>query len=322
MNLFVIGAGFTKALFPDAPLNGELLSVLTKRTSRSAAGKLINRYKTDDIEIAITKLDADIASSRARHKQDELRKLRRGIERDLVRYFLHYRASNELVSAAPWLKQFLDNAVHPGDTVVSLNYDCVFEGALDCHGKWSPNGGYGSVFDNNPLVSNNQIVRSPVTVLKIHGSISFRISPYADKPSSVAIGFAVDEDLFPRSGKNKHFEFGLGKKDCYLIAPSYVKVPTVEITYLMLDALKAAAEAKNFIAIGCELRPEDMFLTILLTDFLRQPTWQERRIIVVDPHANAITSRIQTYWGVKISTIPIEGGVEESVEQLLKTIQP
>ena len=151
MNLFVIGAGFTKALFPDAPLNGELLSILTKRISRSASKELIERYKTRDIEIAITKLDADVASSKTRRKREKLIKLRRSIERDLVRYFLQYRASDELLKATPWLKKLLDKGVRRGDVAVSLNYDCVFEGALDCRRKWSPNGGYGLVFNNNPL---------------------------------------------------------------------------------------------------------------------------------------------------------------------------
>jgi hypothetical protein len=321
MNLFIIGSGFTKALFPEAPLNGELLATLARGASRSASHKLIVRYKTEDIEIALTKLDADISSSRSHRKRDELQQIRCRVERELVQHFLSYRASNELLSATQWLNQLLDNAVHAGDSVISLNYDCVFEGALDCRGKWSPNGGYGSVFNNNPLVANNEIVRSPVTVLKIHGSTSFRISPYADKPSSLAMGFGVNEHLFPRSGKNKHFEFGLGKGQSYVIAPSYVKVPTVEITYLMLDALKAATKAKNLVTIGCGLRPEDAFLMILVTNFFRQPSWQQRKIIVVDPHARAITSRIQTYWGVKISTVAIEGRVEESVGQLLETIQ-
>ena len=39
----------------------------------------------------------------------------------------------------------------------------------------------------------------------------------------------------------------MGKGESYLIAPSYVKVPTVEIAYLMLDALKAVAKAETLI---------------------------------------------------------------------------
>src|SRR5919198_4268019 len=94
-------------------------------------------------------------------------------------------------------------------------------------------------FPEQPLISDKDDVTSPVAVLKIHGSTSFRIAPYLDKPGSRAVNFAVNEDFFPRSGKNRHFEYGLSEKESYLIAPSYVKMPTVEIAYLMLDALKA-----------------------------------------------------------------------------------
>jgi hypothetical protein len=44
---------------------------------------------------------------------------------------------------APWLKKFMQTALFDGDVAISLNYDCVFEGALDCVGRWSPKGGYG-----------------------------------------------------------------------------------------------------------------------------------------------------------------------------------
>ncbi|MDP2605699.1 MAG: hypothetical protein Q8S00_24410 [Deltaproteobacteria bacterium] len=288
----------------------------------SAPQKLINRYKTDDIEIALTKLDADFASANSRNQRKRIQGLRQCLERDLVRYFLNYRASEKLLETTPWLKKLLDKGIHRGDIAVSLNYDCVFEGALDCRGKWSPNGGYGLVFTGNPLISNNEIPKSAVTVLKIHGSTSFRFAPYADRPSSVAINIAVNEDLFPKSGKNRHFDFGLGRSATYLIAPSYVNAPKVEIVYLMLDALKAAAKAKNLIIIGCSMRSEDAFLTIVLTQFFRQPSWRQKRVIVVDPHARRITSKIQRYWGVKISKVAISGFVQNSVDRLLKRIGP
>ena len=225
------------------------------------------------------------------------------------------------MSSLIWLSRFVDHAVSAEDVAVSLNYDCVFEGALDCCNKWSPNGGYGLL--RNGLIHEKDDIESPVAVLKIHGSTGFRIAPYLNKPSSSAVNFAVNEGFFPRSGKNRHFEYGLGKGESYLIAPSYVKVPTVEIAYLMLDALKAVAKAETLIIIGCGLRPEDMFLTLLVTDFLRQPRWRERRIIVLDPQAEVLTSRIKTYWGVDVSScmVPIQGCLQDSVKALLLTIK-
>ncbi|MCD4675589.1 MAG: hypothetical protein K8S18_06275 [Desulfobacula sp.] len=179
------------------------------------------------------------------------------------------------------------------------------------------------VFFQNHLIDNTAFDTSPVTVLKIHGSTTFKIAAYADKPHCRAVNFVFDECFFPKSAKNTHFDYGLGRGETYLIAPSYVKVPTVEITYCMIDALKAASESQNLIVVGCGLRPEDAFLTLLLTHFLRQPQWQNRRIIILDINANDIASRVKNYWGVNIEkcVVPIEGRIENSVEELIRVIK-
>lgn len=322
MNVFIIGAGFTKAVFRDAPLNRDLLEALAIRFPDSASRDLCTRYKTQDIEIALTRLDADVALSQGETGQQggDTCKLRQRIESELAGYFGSFSASEDLMSQSDWLTHLIDKAFSPGDVAVSLNYDCVLEGALDCRGKWSPRGGYGSL--NNPLVSDDS-PSSPVTVLKIHGSANFVIAPYADKPTANAVNFVFDECFFPRSAKNSHLRYGAGTGRSYVIAPSYVKIPTVEITYLMLDALSASTKAKNLIIIGSALRPEDGFLTVLVTNFLRQPSWCDRKIIVVDPAAKAISNRLKDYWGVDVFSqiLPIEDRLEASVVRLLEAIR-
>lgn len=322
MNVFIIGAGFTKAVFPDAPLNGDLLDVLAGKVADSAATVLRKTYKTNDIEIALTRLDSDIAASQGEGKlqaEDGLG-LRRRIENELGDYFSSFVASDELLARLPWLAQFVDGVFNSGDVVISLNYDCVLEGALDCRGKWSPKGGYGSPFGAPPV--DDKFSKSPVTVLKIHGSASFAIAPYADKPDANAVNFVFDEHFFPRSARNAHFGYGAGTGSPYLIAPSYVKIPTVEMTYLMLDALSASATATNLVIIGSALRPEDGFLTVLLTNFLRQPSWRTRRVFIVDPAANSICSRLKKFWGVDVSSqiVPIEGCLEACVPALVESL--
>jgi len=161
-----------------------------------------------------------------------------------------------------------------------------------------------------------------VSVLKIHGSVSFKIAPYADKPTVRAVGFVFDEYFFPRSAKNTHFGYGLGAGESYLIAPSYVKIPTVEISYLMIDALKASTKSKNLVIIGSSLRPEDVFLKMIVTNFLRQRGWRNRKIIIVDPDAESISNRLKDYWGVNVSDqiLPIQDQLQTSVARLLEAI--
>ena len=200
------------------------------------------------------------------------------------------------MTQSAWLTHLVDEAFMSGNVVISLNYDCVLEGALDCRGKWSPRGGYGF---ENPLVTNNDFCTSPVTVLKIHGSASFRDVPYANKPEAHSVEFVVNERFFPRSGKNKDFGWRMkaAENHAHLIAPSYVKVPRLRISYLMLDALAASAKTQKLVIIGSALRPEDGFLTLIVTSFLHQPSWQTRRIIIVDPSATSIADRLGNYWG-------------------------
>lgn len=193
MNAFIIGAGFTKAVFPAAPLNGDLLDALARKSTDSAASVLRSRYRTDDIEIALTRLDSDIAVSQSEGGSlaEDGREFRRRIETDLGDYFSSFLASEELLAQTPWLAQFIDGVFTRGDVVISLNYDCVLEGALDCRGKWSPKGGYGSAFDDR--IRGDDFSKSPVSVLKIHGSASFVIAPYGRKPEASAVNFVFDE---------------------------------------------------------------------------------------------------------------------------------
>lgn len=315
MNVFIVGAGLTKAIFPNAPLNRDLLGALARKSLASASPALSDRYKTDDIEIALTKLDMDIALSQG----EDLRKLRQRIESELADYFITFRASEDIVAQSQWLTHLIDSVFSPGDVAISLNYDCVLEEALDCCAKWSPNGGYGFL---RHLLVRNDTPRSPVSVLKIHGSVSFKIAPYADKPTVRAVGFVFDEYFFPRSAKNTHFGYGLGAGESYLIAPSYVKIPTVEISYLMIDALKASTKSKNLVIIGSSLRPEDVFLKMIVTNFLRQRGWRNRKIIIVDPDAESISNRLKDYWGVNVSDqiLPIQDQLQTSVARLLEAI--
>ena len=94
------------------------------------------------------------------------------------------------------------------------------------------------------------------------------------------VSFEVNGNFFPRSEKYTHFGYGGGTGKRYVIAPSYVKIPTIEVAYLMLDALEASTKADRLIIIGSALRPEDGFLTMLATNFLRQPS--SRASVVFD----------------------------------------
>ena len=92
----------------------------------------------------------------------------------------------------------------------------------------------------------------------------------------------------------------------------------------MLNSLAAVVKADTLIIIGCGLRPEDMFLYVLLTAFSDGRSPPERKIIVLDPKAEELIFNIKTYLTVDDSfcmvSIP-EKLQQDSVERLLQTIQ-
>jgi hypothetical protein len=320
MNLFLIGCGFTKAVYSQAPLNSELFDALQNQKATSAASSLRNEYPSTDIEIALTKLDLRLNTLSPTSKDGKrLFQLRRELETELALYFSRFSASQQLLKEAPWISKFLTQAILPGDTLISLNYDCLLEGLLDLCNLWSPMGGYGSV--TNDLIDESHFQRSPVTVLKIHGSTNFILAPYINNPKSETLSFEFNETIFPNTGRGSVLGGGVGGRR-RIIAPSYVKLPDVDLTYLMLDALRASANAKRLVVIGCSLRPEDTFLTLLTTHFLRQEAWKERRIVIVDPNAADICSMIQDYWGVSISgcLIPIHNSLENCAQEVIRAV--
>jgi hypothetical protein len=313
MNAFIIGAGFTKAVVPHSPLNDDLLKELAGKKPDSAARALGEMYDENRIEVALTKFDCDNPCATG---------LRQKIEEEIGEYFSSpsFLASKELLDEKPWLASFIDQAFAQDDVAISLNYDCLLEGALDCAGKWTPNGGYGSYL-NHPLLQES-CSESSVTILKIHGSASFRSPTYRNKPGTGSLGFVINEHFFPHSGKNLDFSWS-GDERPYLIAPSYVKVPKVEIAYLMLDALAESAKADNLVIVGSALRKEDSFLTLITTGFLHNPSWQKRKIIIADPSADDIREKIKNYWGVNVSDqiVPVRAFLQDSVTELVELIR-
>ncbi|MCP4544933.1 MAG: hypothetical protein GY835_00550 [bacterium] len=320
MAVFILGAGFTKAVFPDAPLNRDLLQTLASLSDASAAYRLIERYETGDIEVALTHLDMDIISkSMTSEERQVLEGIRRGVENELAAFFTQFPITEVVATRSPWIEEFCTNVISEGDVIISLNYDCAIEGLLDWFGKWTPNGGYTAILEN-PLV--DDLLPSPVTILKIHGSANFVSVPDRKNPDSRFVGFQINSSFFPQSGQHKFFGFGAGKGKPYVIAPSYVKIPCVQMTYLMLEALKAAESCPQLVVIGCSLRPEDWFLTLLHTRVLRTPEYQSRRVILADRQAESLKQRLETYWGVNVEQqiVAVEGRLEDNLDQISAAI--
>lgn len=313
-NLFIIGSGFTKSVINIAPLNNELLTALAgyardhqeiishligDRNAFAVVRRLREIYG-NDIEIALTKLDLDIIT----RDDAELQMVRNDIGTIIASYFstLRYGRQVEAVTACTWLNAFITNTFAIGDSIISLNYDCLLEGALDQNGLWTPEGGYGrtKVMESNLKGCDE----SPISVLKIHGSENFFKEPHAD-PRYLSFFFEVSNTIYPRTarispGPNVR-EWGF---DEAIIAPSYVKVLPFALTSLFLEGVKNAKTAIKLIVIGCGLRKEDQLLSTIIWKFYEGVSVNpNKRIIILDPFAQNILDRMEDTFKSRIRSI-------------------
>lgn len=307
-NLFLIGAGFTKAVFPKAPLNENLLSVLCQGAPCTTLKKYHREYKTNDIEILLTRLDLDILHPKAR-RQTALRQVRNAIEQQLAEYFRQFRFNEEVVKQKSWLESFA-HLFREDNIIITTNYDCFLDGLMDYYGMWTPNGGYPRLDCPSPSCPKNP---KNILIYKIHGSEHFRKSPIASSTGVTeitTIGFPFDESIYPKSGKHSNFEYCFPDlRNPYIIAPSFIKSPHHRIERIMTDAIQIAPKAKNLIIIGSGLRAEDGFLWLLLSAFIEPciPNNREKKLVVVDPKkAEEIRNRITKHCMWDIDEILLE----------------
>jgi hypothetical protein len=318
-NLFVIGAGFTKAVFRAAPLNNELLSQVVGSKNNSTLGRVWAEYGCPniDIEMLLTRFDIDLMTNNSRFAKTD----QDAISREIAEFVSRFRFKEDV----KWLHPFLET-ISNNDVIISLNYDCFLEGFLDSHKAWSPNGGYGDIqnagvgLDDSPL-DNPRGIR----ILKIHGSESFRLVPFFKKPESLTVGAVINEALFPRSGKNKHFGYS-GDAGPYVIAPSFMKQLMVELQFLLVEAIRCAESARNLIIIGCGLRPEDSYLWSVLTSFMKDKSWKKKRTFIISPHASDTKEKIKKFWAdrnifTQQSLVAIDSGFESGLSRLNDALQ-
>jgi hypothetical protein len=314
-SLYLIGTGFSKGICPRVPLNNELLPELLKCKYSPELEEYSTLYPTDNIEELLTWLDIKSAKSK------RVGEARKRINDALAQYFSQFCISAICDTSKKWLKRFAEEVLQPNDAIVSLNYDCLLEGALDSYGVWTPNGGYYYVTTH----PHSTIPKNPNGLLlyKLHGSVSFKESPVLKTTNQTGIGVIITEELFPVSGKLHYHDFGGPNAPTYLIAPSFVKIQHHDIRRIMLEVLKIAESSSRLVIIGCGMRPEDSFLRLMIASFYKQ---REKRLTIVDPEPYRIKNAINESWkgdgGVFLDPKLIAGGIETAIDELLAELAP
>jgi hypothetical protein len=325
-NLFLLGAGFTRAVFPEAPLNEDLFHEIVLAYPKTKLNLYSKKYGSEDIEILLTRLDLEIAELQS----EKLRKDRENINRDLAEYFQRFRFGRKRPENNNWLEPFAREVFHANDAIITTNYDCFLEGLLDHYQVWHPKEGYINVHDPSWCANSPERLKNPkgIKFYKIHGSEHFKECKVFDEEKGeteqTIIGFTIDESIFPVSGKQSNLGWVEKFSKEYIIAPSFVKIPHELIERMMINALETAGSVKNLVIIGCGLRKEDSFLWLLLTNFLNQPIRNNRKLIIVDPCAEGVKNKIRDPFFVDINNFIniklLSSNLESVIEQLINEL--
>ena len=328
-NLFIVGAGFDKSVDSCSPLNADLLSKVSENDQEIR--ELMSKYPvTNDIEKLLTFLDLT--------DDEDSPRIRLKIQNYLVDYFKQQFRFNP-GKIQEWMCIFAKEILTEDDAIVNLNYSCALDGMLDFYEVWSPKGGYSksvgklsmSVPDDYP--DNMKSPRKRIQIYKIHGSEHFEETCFGDDETKTYVELMVDENIFPQSARHSEFGAGNGKSKGYIIAPSYVKKPHVQVLYMMNEVLARAHTAKTLVIIGCGLRREDVFLWNLVCAFLvknyRASKYQTKKLIILDPKANSIMQNVKDYFRTEIGgffaedgrAIALEGCVHEKINDLKMALQ-
>ncbi len=307
-HIYLMGAGFTKSVFTEAPLNDELLSVLIKQMKATILFRYIEKYngkfdnaKQLSIEKLLTYMDLEFIDEDIHYQNENLKpsqyiKDRININSDMVKLFRQYRFSKHAIYKNEWLIDFCNLVLKEYSIIVSLNYECFLEGLLDYLGLWDPISDYECVCFHpsaESLPANNKHIK----LYKVHGSENFYISSNYPNKSMKSIGTIFNEEIFPRSARYSNYGPGSIDPKEYIVAPSFIKNFHVQLIDMMIKASNAAQSADTLIVIGCSLRKEDYFIKLFLTSFLNTFLKQKKRIIIVDPSANKIKDSLSLFWG-------------------------
>ncbi len=214
-----------------------------------------------------------------------------------LEHFLEYRhhKDQEEFDSDQWktLKGF-GQLLHPGDTVITFNYDSAVERVLWNLHKWSPADGYGQriVFQQSRCDQTMvALPNSEVTVLHLHGAVGWYrrrkirqnfqmtnggpIPPEARTPAPMETKISVDPIVLRDFGIYPAVDASMPDRpaDEYqtLLRPSFLKDYTGEENYstVFTDIWRMAAEAlrsaNRIVIIGYSLPAADSAAWTLLT---------------------------------------------------------
>jgi hypothetical protein len=285
--VFVLGAGFTRAFLPEAPLltddygGAELARrfhgfpharrLLLQEMERDGSGRL-------DIERLLARLAAGMPYDADRGAAAELSLLAADLRRALVG---RIQGALRGALARNDLLAFARRCLRDGVACLTFNYDDVLDRALfeasadsDPERRWHPDVGYGFVCASSAAVAHAAAVRTRpcrVLLLKLHGSLNWRFRLGAQPPYTID-ALVHHEDwsatATPKNEDRAHIEGHLAP-DPFLVPP--VVTPRDLTAQPVLGRLWSLAcreleGTERVVFLGCSLRPAGLAASFLFRD--------------------------------------------------------
>jgi len=278
----VLGAGFTRAFLPRAPLLTDdygaadlarrlqgyphARRILLQELARNGDGRL-------NIERLLTRLEGGMPYDPDCDATAEVGLLAAELMQALVRRIEGAKSGTlhreELLS-------FAQRCLRDGITCVTFNYDDILDRALyDAardpsateESRWHPDTGYGFVCPSSATCVHAGAVRTtptPLLLLKLHGSLNWRLKLGA-QPSSAMEALVHHEDWSgdpPRPGGagQEHVERHLAPGR-FIVPPLLAKTAVAErpvLGRLWTLAYQALGQAERVIFLGYSLPPADI----------------------------------------------------------------
>lgn len=233
----------------------------------------------------------------------------RKILTDSLTKYLSYKhcRDNQDDKKRKFIKMLCDKRIKKGDVVITFNYDSLIERCLLELDKWSISDGYGFpvklVQNSCRNLSSVTLGKSPVKVLKLHGSVGW---VRGEKSNSVFLSHAMFLQYFG-SLSNLRDKKEPGPPLEYLmppavIEPSFIKrlnIPT--LLSIWEQAAVALRNADKVYIIGYSLPEADIAAQSLITTNLRTNT-KCKNIVVVNPNKETL-SRYEELIGNSIKKV-------------------
>jgi len=308
--VFVLGAGFTKAFLPAAPLlvdTYDIEKVISKHRGFLRAEEILQGEagrRNDgkiDIERLLTRLEG------LPFDTDEALAYFASIKRDVHKLFLDRleQAKSQGIKYHEELRDFAYHCLVHQASCVTFNYDDVLDQAMHEVGGsvgaesaiyWHPNTGYGFYI---PLSADciggsfwAQSERSATLIHKLHGSINWRTKLGFHRPYPIDALVHHDNWSFSDAFSSKFIASHL-TDDVFVIPPILVKTSLQEpiVKRIWEHARKALIDADRVIFIGYSCPITDLAADFLFAESLKD---KRDRISIVDSE-KAGTSEVEAF---------------------------